>query len=88
SSFLPNDGVGLARMEFVIAEHIKAHPMALLHPERIEDAEERRAVLALARNDDSAAAFFVRSLSEGIATIAAAFFPKPVIVRMSDFKTN
>lgn len=88
SSFLPNDGVGLARMEFVIAEHIKAHPMALLHPERIEDGDERGAVSALARNDESPAAFFVRSLSEGIATIAAAFYPKPVIVRMSDFKTN
>ena len=88
SSFLPNDGVGLARMEFVIAEHIKAHPMALLHPERVMDEAERRALLELARNDRSPADFFVRSLAEGIATIAAAFYPKPVIVRMSDFKTN
>ncbi len=88
TSFLPNDGVGLARMEFVIAEHIKAHPMALLHPDRVEDARERQAVLQLARNDRSGAEFFVRSLAEGIATIAAAFYPKPVIVRMSDFKTN
>jgi pyruvate,water dikinase len=88
SSFLPNDGVGLARMEFVIAEHIKAHPMALLHPERVKDEAERRALLELARNDRSPAEFFTRSLAEGIATIAAAFYPKPVIVRMSDFKTN
>jgi pyruvate,water dikinase len=88
SSFLPNDGVGLARMEFVIAEHIKAHPMALLYPERVRDETERRALLALAHNDASPAEFFIRSLSEGIATIAAAFYPKPVIVRMSDFKTN
>jgi pyruvate, water dikinase len=88
SSFLPNDGVGLARMEFVIAEHIKAHPMALLHPERVKDEAERRALLELARNDSSPAEFFIRSLAEGIATIAAAFYPKPVIVRMSDFKTN
>jgi pyruvate,water dikinase len=88
SSFLPNDGVGLARMEFVIAEYIKAHPMALLHPERIEDATERRAVLELARNNASGAEFFIQKLAEGIGTIAAAFYPKPVIVRMSDFKTN
>lgn len=88
SSFLPNDGVGLARMEFVIAEHIKAHPMALLYPDRVADEKERRALLDLARNDPSPAEFFVRKLSEGIATIAAAFYPKPVIVRMSDFKTN
>jgi len=88
SSFLPNDGVGLARMEFVIAEHIKAHPMALLHPERVKDEAERRALIELAQNDRSPAEFFTRSLAEGIATIAAAFYPKPVIVRMSDFKTN
>ena len=87
-SFLPNDGVGLARMEFVIAEHIKAHPMALLHPERVKDEAERRALIDLARNDRSPAEFFTRSLAEGIATIAAAFYPKPVVVRMSDFKTN
>jgi pyruvate, water dikinase len=88
SSFLPNDGVGLARMEFVIAEYIGAHPMALAHPERIENEKERAAVLALARNHPSPADFFVQRLAEGIGTIAAAFFPKPVIVRMSDFKTN
>jgi len=88
SSFLPNDGVGLARMEFVIAEHIKAHPMALLHPERVKDDAERRALIELARNDRSPTEFFTRILAEGIATIAAAFYPKPVIVRMSDFKTN
>jgi pyruvate,water dikinase len=88
SSFLPNDGVGLARMEFVITESIKAHPMAILHPDRVQDADERRAVLALARNDATPADFFIRSLSEGVGTIAAAFYPKPVIVRMSDFKTN
>jgi len=88
SSFLPNDGVGLARMEFVIAEYIKAHPMALLHPESVKDEAERRALIDLARNDRTPAEFFIRSLAEGIATIAAAFYPKPVIVRMSDFKTN
>ncbi len=88
SSFLPNDGVGLARMEFIIAESIKVHPMALLHPEKLGDEAERRAIAALARNNSSPAEFFIQRLAEGIGTIAAAFYPKPVIVRMSDFKTN
>lgn len=88
SSFLPNEGVGLARMEFVIAEYIKAHPMALLHPEKIKDQAERRAVVDLARNSPSGADYFIQRLAEGIGTIAAAFYPKPVIVRLSDFKTN
>ncbi|HEY4998288.1 MAG TPA: phosphoenolpyruvate synthase, partial [Usitatibacter sp.] len=87
-SFLPTQGVGLARMEFVIANHIKAHPMALLHPERIDDAAVREQIVALARNHASGADFFVERLSEGVGTIAAAFHPRPVIVRMSDFKTN
>jgi pyruvate,water dikinase len=87
-SFLPNDGVGLARMEFVVTEYIGAHPMALLHPERVSDENERRRVLDLARNHPTGADFFVQRLAEGIGTIAAAFYPKPVIVRMSDFKTN
>jgi pyruvate,water dikinase len=80
--------VGLARMEFIITESIKAHPMALAHPERVTDAEDRRALAALTQGYASPAAFFVERLSEGIATIAAAFYPKPVIVRLSDFKTN
>ncbi|MGZ5105628.1 MAG: phosphoenolpyruvate synthase [Usitatibacter sp.] len=87
-SFLPTQGVGLARMEFVIANHIKAHPMALLHPERIDDAAVRAEIAALTRNHASGADFFVERLSEGVGTIAAAFYPRPVIVRMSDFKTN
>ncbi len=88
TSAIPNDGVGLARLEFIISEEIKAHPMALLHPERVEDPKERDALAALARHDASPADYFVRRLSEGVGTIAAAFYPKPVIVRMSDFKTN
>jgi pyruvate,water dikinase len=88
TSFLPNDGVGLARMEFIITDAIKAHPMALAHPERVADGAERRAIEELASGHASPAAFFVERLAEGIATIAAAFFPKPVIVRLSDFKTN
>ena len=88
TSFLPNDGVGLARMEFIINEFIKAHPMALLHPERIEEAGERAEIEHLTRCYDSPADFFIQRLSEGVGTIAAAFYPKPVVVRMSDFKTN
>jgi pyruvate,water dikinase len=86
--FLPNDGVGLARMEFIVAEHIRIHPMALVHPERIPDAPVRAEIERLTRNAASPADYFVRELSEGVGTIAAAFWPKPVIVRMSDFKTN
>jgi pyruvate,water dikinase len=85
---LPNDGVGLARMEFIINEYIKAHPMALLHPERVEDEAERVAIARLTAGHDSARDYFVQRLSEGVGTIAAAFYPRPVVVRMSDFKTN
>jgi pyruvate,water dikinase len=86
--FLPNDGVGLARMEFIVAEHVRIHPMALVHPERVEDAAERAEIARLTRGYASPADYFVRELSEGVGMIAAAFHPKPVIVRMSDFKTN
>jgi pyruvate,water dikinase len=86
--FLPNDGVGLARMEFIVAEHIKVHPMALAHPERVQDREARARIGQLTRGWPSPSEYFVRLLAEGVGTIAAAFWPKPVIVRMSDFKTN
>jgi pyruvate,water dikinase len=88
TSLLPNDGVGLARMEFIVAEHIKAHPMALVHPEKVADPDTRRAIEELTYLFARPADFFVRQLSEGVGMIAAAFYPKPVIVRMSDFKTN
>lgn len=88
TSMLPNDGVGLARMEFIISEAIKAHPLALLHPERIEDMHERAQVATLIAGYPDGATYFVERLSEGVGTIAAAFHPKPVVVRMSDFKTN
>ncbi len=88
TSFLPNDGVGLARMEFIITESIKAHPLALLHPDRVADGQARAAIARLLRGYGSGEQFFVERLSEGIGTIAAAFWPKPVVVRMSDFKTN
>ncbi|MCX7084078.1 MAG: phosphoenolpyruvate synthase [Methylococcales bacterium] len=86
--FLPNDGVGLARMEFIITEYIKAHPMALIHPERVQDETERKQLRELTRQYKNTQEFFIQKLSEGVATIAAAFYPKPVVVRMSDFKTN
>jgi len=88
TSFLPNDGVGLARMEFIINESIKAHPMALLYPERVRNPEQREKLESLSFGYDSPTNYFVKHLSEGVATIAAAFWPKPVVVRMSDFKSN
>ncbi|HXY65786.1 MAG TPA: phosphoenolpyruvate synthase, partial [Mycobacterium sp.] len=88
TSFLPNDGVGLARMEFIISESIKGHPLALLHPDKVTDPDARAQLARLTRGYPDGASFFVQRLSEGIGTIAAAFWPKPVVVRMSDFKTN
>ncbi len=88
TSFLPNDGVGLARMEFIISEYIRVHPLALLHPEKVDDPEARQTIDRLTQGYPDGSAFFVERLSEGIGTIAAAFWPKPVVVRMSDFKTN
>jgi pyruvate, water dikinase len=87
-SFLPNDGVGLARMEFIITEYIMAHPLALIHPERVQDKAALEQLKRLTRNYGKPEDFFVERLSEAVATIAAAFYPKPVIVRLSDFKTN
>lgn len=84
---LPAAGVGLARMEFVIGEMIGVHPMAAAHPERIAD-RERRAIARRLQADETPRSWFVRRLSEGVGSIAAAFCPRPVIVRLSDFKTN
>jgi pyruvate,water dikinase len=85
---LPSAGVGLVRIEFVVSHWIGVHPMALLHPERIPDAADRAAVRA--RTDEAVAPseFFVERLAAGVGQIAAAFHPRPVIVRFSDFKTN
>ena len=88
SSFIPNDGVGLARMEFIINQFIKVHPMALVNPGKIQDRTERARIEQLTRGYPAPADFFIERLCEGIGTIAAAFYPKPVIVRLSDFKTN
>jgi pyruvate,water dikinase len=88
TAMLPNDGVGLARMEFIISEHIGVHPMALVNPEQVTSTQARKAIQRLVRNYARPADYFVEKLSEGIGLIAAAFYPKPVIVRLSDFKTN
>jgi pyruvate, water dikinase len=85
---LPNDGVGLARMEFIITQAIKAHPMALLYPERIADPAVRERIAALTQGYADGADFFIQRLAEGVGTLAAAFYPKPVVMRMSDFKSN
>ncbi|MEM6381948.1 MAG: phosphoenolpyruvate synthase [Pseudomonadota bacterium] len=88
TSFLPAAGVGLARMEFIINEYIKAHPMALLYPDRVTDTLQRKQIEDMIAADGDGASFFVRTLSEGVGTIAAAFYPRPVVVRLSDFKSN
>jgi pyruvate,water dikinase len=87
-SFLPNDGVGLARLEFIISTHVRVHPMALLQPDRIADLKQRREIERLTRAYADKGQYFVDRLAEGVAMIAAAFWPKDVIVRLSDFKTN
>ncbi len=85
---LPVDGVGLARIEFIIGEEIRAHPMALLHPERIDDLAVRDSLRVLTRGYPSGAEYFAARLAEGIAQIAASQFPRPAVVRLSDFKSN
>lgn len=85
---LPVDGVGLARMEFIINNAIRVHPMALLHPKRVTDPKVQQQIDEITRAYDHKAAFFVDQLAYGIGTIAAAFYPRPVLVRTSDFKTN
>jgi pyruvate,water dikinase len=87
-SMLPNDGVGLARLEFIISSHIRVHPMALLHPGRVADPAQRAEVERLSAGYDDPGDYFVERLAEGVGTIAAAFWPKDVIVRLSDFKSN
>jgi pyruvate, water dikinase len=88
TAMTPNDGVGLARMEFIINQHIGIHPMALARPEKVKLARVRRAIGQITCGYDKPSDFFVERLSEGIGIIAAAFHPRPVIVRLSDFKTN
>ena len=85
---LPADGVGLARMEFVINNHVKIHPMALVRFNEVHDEAARRQILDLTHGYDDKAGYFVDRLSRGLARLAAAYHPKPVIIRTSDFKTN
>jgi pyruvate,water dikinase len=86
-SGLPVDGVGLVRQEFVVANHIGIHPKAVLHPELVSPVDQD-IINERAKNDESPKAYFVRKLSEGVGSIAAAFYPRPVIVRLGDFKSN
>ena len=85
---LPSAGVGLARIEFIVSGWIGAHPMALLHPERVPDPDVQTRIAVRTSGYASGAEFFVDWLASGVAQIAAAFYPRPVIVRFSDFKTN
>lgn len=88
ASRLPNDGVGLARIEFIISSMIRIHPMACVYPERITDESIRQELFERAKPYDSLADFFICMLAQEIAIIAVAFYPRPVIVRTSDFKSN
>ncbi|MEJ6591522.1 MAG: phosphoenolpyruvate synthase [SAR86 cluster bacterium] len=85
---LPVRGVGLARLEFIISSIIKVHPMALLYPERVTQTDIREQIMALSAAYSSPADYFVEQLRESVSKIAAVFYPEPVIVRMSDFKSN
>ncbi len=85
---LPVDGVGLARMEFILNQAVKIHPMALIKPEKISKAGDRQKIAKLTAGYADKTEYFVSTLAEGIGKIAAAFYPRPVIVRTSDFKTN
>jgi len=89
-SFLPNDGIGLARQEFIIASYIKVHPLALLHFDKIKDEKTRNEILETTKgyHGEGLKFFYVDKLAEGISTIGAAFYPKDVIVRLSDFRSN
>ncbi|MBW2599278.1 MAG: phosphoenolpyruvate synthase, partial [Deltaproteobacteria bacterium] len=85
---IPNDGVGLARLEFIISNFIQIHPMALIQFDRVKDAKARKAIEALTSGYENKTDFFVDKLAQGVAKIGAAFYPNDVIVRMSDFKSN
>ncbi|WP_315785998.1 phosphoenolpyruvate synthase [Fischerella sp. JS2] len=87
-SAIPNDGVGLARTEFIIANHIQTHPMALIKYDQVKDQFVKEKIAEITALYDDKPQYFVDKLAQGIGRIAAAFYPKPVIVRMSDFKSN
>ncbi|MDC1504112.1 phosphoenolpyruvate synthase [Winogradskyella sp.] len=87
-SFYPNNGVGLLRMEFIITHNVKVHPMALVKFNKIKKYSVKKEIEILTKNYANKQTYFIDKLTEGIATIAAAFYPKEVIIRLSDFKTN
>ncbi len=85
---IPNDGVGLARLEFIINQYVRIHPMALVQFEKVTDKKVRKEIEAITKGYENRTDFFVDKLAQGIAKIAAAFYPNDVITRMSDFKSN
>jgi len=85
---IPNDGVGLTRLEFIIANQIQVHPLALIHYDELEDESVKAKIEELTALYEDKPQYFVEKLAQGVGTIAAAFYPNPVVVRMSDFKTN
>ena len=87
-SSVPCSGVGLARLEFIIANHVQVHPLALTQFDKLVDSEAKAQVAALTKGYKNKPDYFVDHLASGISLIAAAFYPRPVIVRMSDFKSN
>ncbi len=88
SASLPNDGIGLARMEFIISSFIQVHPLALIHFDKLEDEEAKKQIEELTRNYTYKPQYFIEKLAQGVALLAASVYPKPILVRMSDFKTN
>ncbi len=87
-SLIPNDGVGLARLEFIIDSHIQVHPLALLHFDQVKDKRTRAVIEGLTYGYENKAQYFIDKLAEGISILGAAFYPNDVIIRFSDFKTN
>src|SRR3989344_7619509 len=87
-SMIPNDGVGRAREEFVIANHIRIHPLALLQFATLKDKKAKKQIAELTIGYRDKAQYFIDKLAEGMGLVAAAFYPKDVIIRLSDFKTN
>lgn len=87
-SFIPNDGVGLAREEFIISSYIKVHPLALINFNKLKDKKVKEEIEKITKGYRDKKQFFIDKLAEGASTIAAAFYPKDVIIRLSDFKTN
>jgi pyruvate,water dikinase len=84
----PNQGVGLLRMEFIISNTVRIHPMALVQFDTLPDGQDKQAIAAITRQYRDKKRYFIETLAEGVALVAAAFYPRDVIVRMSDFKTN